>query len=214
MRALIDRIIVEYVNMSKRYRYGFSSVEEKMLEDLDWDVLLICVFLSLPDDYFSDNCNLEDTFEEMEFILKYCNVEFQSASDEGKGGKIKIKGYMLSDVTEHVPCFYMLCLLIYCHIIKNKDEKKEFLHCMVISSAHNRIRRFSEENRNFILERYPLLQTYYDADYEKIDPNSGRKKFDNFLRKFHMNGDFSGENMMDYMKIRDMATIGFALMKQ
>lgn len=215
MRVLIDRTIVEYVNMSKQYRYNIFQDEKELLGKLDWDVLLLCVFLSLPEHCFPDNHEMEDYLEEMEFILDYCNVERESTTNDEERKKVKIKGYMLSNETEHVPCFYMLCLLIYCHLLTDELEKKRFLQCMIIAPIYGRIHRFSEENRKLIKEKYQLVQTYYNMAYDKLDAVEGRKMFDKFYLKYHMISAFSNSirNEMDVLDIRNMAIRGFTLME-
>lgn len=213
MKEMIDQIIIEYINMTKRFQKKLFLYEKDLLSNLDWDVLALCVFLSLPDKCFEiASYNFDSILEEMEFILRYCNVETEpihfSLGDHTEKSKVRIKGYMLPNETGHVPCFYMLCLLIYCHVITDEKEKERFLQCMLVAPAYDKFWTLSDENVLKITKKFVVLTSKYDF----LEEGEGQELFDTFLRKYDYLDHLSTDERFEILEIRDNVKRGFAYM--
>ena len=164
MIGAINAAIMKYVELTDEYQLDFCIEQDEMLRNLDWDVLKMCIYLTLPAELICKYGSAEQFLSEFEGILKHRNVESEDMSDmdEKRVRRVRIAGYNAFRGGKCVFCFYMLSLLIYTHVmeISGEEERRDFLYSMIIFPCIHRIENQygteEEKEDRFYRRHYPL----------------------------------------------------------
>lgn len=151
MRYEINDAIAEYIKLSKIYQSEFYENPDQALENLDWRTFKMCIYLSIPHSCIGEFFSADEFLTEFVRILKYHHVEFEKPDNDGdvEAGQIRIAGYRAFREERDISCFFMLSLLIYCHILRTEkqEERKKFLDNMIVFPCICRImNQFEREN--------------------------------------------------------------------
>lgn len=176
MKASIDRAMIEYMNISDGYdgrRYGHLRNRRG---NLDWNVLRMCVFLTLPRDEIIEWESAEKFQKEFCRLLEYYNISNEPLENADSPRMVRIDGYDVPVIERKVTSFYVLCLFVYSHVLNGENSKKAFLECMIVTPFCKKIEECFErqEDRKYMAEEYKIDELSaglrgWDVFNQKVD---------------------------------------------
>lgn len=203
----INAAIVEYIVTMRRYKEESFWLGGRLDRRLDWMVLQMCVFLTLPPKCGSEFKTAEEYLEKFRDILWFWHVEKDQVHQGGeKKEYVWISGYDGSAERKHVSCFYMLSLLLYSHVVF-EDEKEAFLRYMILYPFCYKTASVWEDE-----EQQKEMLHQFEITGMDIDKENGGRTFEivlKFWKKYEYDKYLSNINVLE---IKRMSEEGLAIL--